>query len=63
MDGDTALHMTDKTVSNLQNMQMTPTMTGDDHWVSSCPAGVVPGDFGTMEDGAFVKKGNTLTPH
>ncbi len=63
MTGDTAMHLVDKTTSNLQNMQMSGDTTADSHWVSDCPAGVVPGDFGTMENGVFVKKGNSLAVH
>jgi hypothetical protein len=60
-DGDTAMHFTDHTTSNLQNMNMTADDTGDMKWLGACPAGIVPGDYGTMKNGVFTKQGNSLT--
>jgi hypothetical protein len=42
-------------------MNMTSDDTGDMKWLGACPAGIVPGDYGTMKNGVFTKQGNTLT--
>ncbi len=63
MTGDTAMHLDDKTTSDLSGMHMVGDATSDSHWVSDCPAGAVPGDYGTMQNGVFVKKGNSLAMH
>ncbi len=60
-DGDTAMHFTDHTSSSLSGMSMTMDDTGDMKWLGACPAGIVPGDYGTMKNGVFTKQGNTLT--
>jgi len=39
-------------------------MSGDMHvnsaWTEACPAGVMPGDYGMMMNGSFMKQGNVL---
>jgi hypothetical protein len=60
--GDSALHMTETSDAKMQSMDMKMAMTADSKWVGACPAGVMPGDFGTMTNGAFQKQGNALTP-
>jgi hypothetical protein len=62
LTGDSALHMTETSNATMQNMLMKMAMTGDSKWIGACPEGVVPGDFGTMANGAFQKEGNALTP-
>ncbi|HQT63103.1 MAG: hypothetical protein B7Z75_12570 [Acidocella sp. 20-57-95] len=37
---------------------MTIHMVGQSKWLGACPAGVVPGDTGMMQNGSFVKTGN-----
>jgi hypothetical protein len=61
LDGDTAWHMIETSSSDIQNMQTKMDMTGDSKWIGACPSGVVPGDYGTMTNGAFTKQGNSLT--
>jgi len=39
-------------------MSMKMSMDGDAKWVGRCPSGVMPGDFGSMVNGAFKKEGN-----
>jgi hypothetical protein len=60
--GDAAMHMVETSSGNIGSMQMSSNMTGDSKWIGACPAGVQPGDFGKMVNGAFQKEGNTLAP-
>lgn len=61
MQGDTGMHMVETSSGNMGSMQMSSNMTGDSKWIGACPAGVQPGDFGRMVNGAFQKEGNFLT--
>jgi hypothetical protein len=54
--GDEAFHM----VSQSSGPGMSSSMVADSKWLGACPAGVMPGDFGTMKNGTFVKHGNLL---
>ncbi len=54
--GDTQIHIVSDTVSPT----MSGHITGDSKWLGACPAGVKPGDFGTMQNGVFSKQGNVL---
>jgi|GEM_PF-902329 hypothetical protein len=56
--GDTAYHM----VSQSTGTGMSSSMVADSKWLGACPAGMVPGDFGTVTNGKFVKRGNLLNP-
>jgi hypothetical protein len=59
--GDTALHMVGTTVSALSGMKSTSDSNGDVKWLEDCPAGIVPGDYGTMQNGVFTKQGSILS--
>ncbi|MBU6499091.1 MAG: DUF3617 family protein [Rhodospirillales bacterium] len=54
--GDTAIHIASDSVSP----SMTSHIDGDAKWIGACPAGMKPGDFGTMPGGVFKKQGNML---
>ena len=56
--GDTAFHM----VSQSSGPDMSSSMVADSKWLGPCPAGMAPGDFGSVTNGQFVKRGNLLTP-
>ncbi len=54
--GDEAFHMQSQGVGP----NMSSSTVVDAKWLGACPAGMVPGDFGVMRNGAFVKHGNLL---
>jgi hypothetical protein len=58
-DGNTSFHTVTTGSSNIPSMQMTIHAVDDAKWLGACPAGVVPGDYGTMTNGVFAKTGNT----
>jgi Spy/CpxP family protein refolding chaperone len=66
MSGTGTLNFTGQTEMRIQEtatmasagLNATMSMSGDAKWVGQCPAGVVPGDFGKMVNGAFQKQGN-----
>jgi hypothetical protein len=47
--------------SQTTSPNMSGSMTGDSKWMGACPDGTVPGDYGVMQNGQFVKQGNFLT--
>jgi hypothetical protein len=61
LNGETDMQMTGSSTADMDNMHMTMNMTGESKWMGACPAGTVPGDFGTLTNGVFKKEGNTLT--
>ncbi len=60
MHGDSAMHMVANSTSALSGMNAKMDMEGDTKWMGGCPAGVMPGDYGTMQDGVFKKQGNSF---
>jgi hypothetical protein len=60
-DSDTAIHFVETSSGDLSGMKMTSDASGDYKWTGACPAGVVPGDYGSMVNGVFKKDGNTLS--
>jgi hypothetical protein len=47
-------------VSHTSGTQMSGDMNVNSVWTGSCPAGVMPGDYGMMMNGSFQKQGNVL---
>jgi hypothetical protein len=62
LSGDTAMHMTETSVSTIQNMAMNMAITNDSKWIGACPAGAAPGDYGTIDNGSFHKEGSAMDP-
>jgi hypothetical protein len=69
MGGTMSTHATITRISDneftMQSQTTSPNfsgnMTGDSKWVGACPDGIVPGDYGVMQNGQFVKQGNFIT--
>jgi hypothetical protein len=55
-ESDTAFHIVSQTTSPM----MSGSMVGESTWAGACPAGVAPGDYGSMQNGQFVKRGNMM---
>jgi hypothetical protein len=51
---ETEIHMESQSTSP----HMSGSVVADAKWVGACPAGVMPGDQGTFENGVFKKTGN-----
>jgi hypothetical protein len=51
---ETEIHME----SQSSSPHMSGSVVGDAKWVGACPAGVMPGDLGSFENGVFKKTGN-----
>jgi hypothetical protein len=58
LTGNDAIHVESRTSS----AHMTGMMVGDSKWQGACPAGVMPGDIGHLQNGRFVKLANILNP-
>lgn len=56
--GDDEVHIKETSSAVMQGMSMKMDMVGDSKWQGQCPAGVMPGDFGRIVNGAFQKEGN-----
>ncbi len=56
MSGDTAAHID----MNTSSPQFSAHVVSESEWIGPCPAGLNPGDLGTMQNGVFVKMGNAL---
>jgi hypothetical protein len=57
-EGQNQVHVKETSSMVSQSMTMKMDMVSDGKWVGQCPAGVAPGDFGKMANGAFQKEGN-----
>jgi hypothetical protein len=58
-ESDTKYHL----VTDTSSAMMSGNMVADSTWLGACPAGVAPGDFGSMQNGQFVKSGNMFEMH